>query len=194
MTTNAGNGNFGGVDFMSTSEKIWQEYHAKIQSFIRSRVPDKATSDDILQNVFLKMDSGLTSLKDQTKLKSWIYQITRNAIIDYFRLQKPAVEIPDWLSQVEADQDENVKQELSECLQPMIQLLPEKYREAVILSELKGLTQKNLAKVQGISLSGAKSRVQRGRVLLKKMIEECCRLEFDHKGRLCNYERKDGHL
>lgn len=74
----------------------------------------------------------------------------------------------------------------------MIQLLPEKYREAVILSELKGLTQKDLAEVQGISLSGAKSRVQRGRVLLKKMVEECCRLEFDHKGRLCNYERKDG--
>ncbi len=177
---------------MSTSEKIWQDYHGKLRAFIRSRVPDDATCDDILQNVFLKMDSGLTSLKDQTKLKSWIYQITRNAIIDYFRLQKPTIEIPDWLSQAEVDPDEKVKQELSECLQPMIQLLPEKYREAVILSELKGLTQKELAKVQGTSLSGAKSRVQRGRVLLKKMIEECCRLEFDHNGRLCNYERRDG--
>ena len=72
----------------------------------------------------------------------------------------------------------------------MIQLLPENYREAVILSELKGLTQKEVAQVQGTSLSGAKSRVQRGRALLKEMLADCCRLEFDHSGRLCDYERK----
>jgi RNA polymerase sigma-70 factor, ECF subfamily len=72
----------------------------------------------------------------------------------------------------------------------MIQLLPENYREAVILSELKGLTQKEVARLQGTSLSGAKSRVQRGRSLLKNMLAECCRLEFDHRGRLCDYEPK----
>ncbi len=73
----------------------------------------------------------------------------------------------------------------------MIQRLPETYREAVILSEIKGLTQKEVAQMQGTSLSGAKSRVQRGRALLKEMLADCCRLEFDHKGRLCDYERKD---
>jgi RNA polymerase sigma-70 factor, ECF subfamily len=73
----------------------------------------------------------------------------------------------------------------------MIQQLPEHYREAVILSELQGLTQKEVAKVQGTSLSGAKSRVQRGRALLKNMLDDCCRLEFDHRGRLCGYERKN---
>jgi RNA polymerase sigma-70 factor (ECF subfamily) len=72
----------------------------------------------------------------------------------------------------------------------MIQMLPDNYREAVILSEIKGLTQKEVARVQGTSLSGAKSRVQRGRAQLKEMLAECCRLEFDHSGRLYNYERK----
>lgn len=177
---------------MNISEKLWQEYHAKLQAFVRSKVSDDATSDDILQDVFLKMHSGLASLKDETKLKSWLYQIARNAIVDYFRSQKPTLDIPERFSQPETDSGEKVIQELSECLQPMIQLLPENYREAVILSELNGLTQKEVAKVQGISLSGAKSRVQRGRALLKNMLAECCRLEFDHSGRLCNYERKGG--
>ena len=175
---------------MNTSEKVWQEYHSRLCAFIKNRIIDDTATDDILQNVFLKMHAGLASLKDETKLKSWLYQIARNAIIDYFRSQKPTVDIPEGFPQPESDPGEKVIQELSECLQPMIQLLPKKYREAVILSELHGLTQKEVAQVQGTSLSGAKSRVQRGRALLKEMLADCCRLEFDHSGRLCAYERK----
>ncbi len=175
---------------MNTSEKVWREYHSKLRVFINSRISDDTGADDILQNVFLKMHSGLSSLKDATKLQSWLYQIARNAIIDYYRSQKPAVDIPEWLPQPGTDPGEKVTQELSECLQPMIKLLPKNYREAVILSELRGLTQKGVAKVQGTSLSGAKSRIQRGRALLKEMLADCCRLEFDHSGRLCAYERK----
>jgi len=177
---------------MNTSEKVWQEYHSKLRAFIKSRISDDAATDDTLQNVFLKMHAGLASLKDETKLKSWLYQIARNAIVDFHRSQRPSVDIPEWLPQPEADTGEKVTQELSECLQPMIQLLPGNYREAVILSELRGLTQKEVAQAQGTSFSGAKSRVQRGRALLKNMLAECCRLEFDHNGRLCDYERKGG--
>ena len=177
---------------MNTSEKVWQEYHSRLRSFIKSRIIDDASADDILQNVFLKMHAGLVSLKDETKLQSWLYQIARNAVVDYYRSQRPTVELPDQLPQPVTDNLEKVTQELSECLRPMIQLLPENYREAVILSELQGLSQKEVAKQQGTSLSGAKSRVQRGRALLKSMLSECCQLEFDHSGRLCDYERKGG--
>jgi RNA polymerase sigma-70 factor (ECF subfamily) len=177
---------------MDVSEKVWLEYHARLRAFIKSRIAHDTAADDILQNVFLKMHAGLDSLQDDTKLKGWLYQIARNAIIDYFRARRPTMDIPEWLPQPETDPREKVTQELSECLLPMIRLLPENYREAVILSELKGLTQKEVAEVQGISLSGAKSRVQRGRALLKNMLDDCCRLEFDHSGRLCDYERKGG--
>ncbi|PLX49226.1 MAG: RNA polymerase sigma factor SigZ [Desulfobulbaceae bacterium] len=178
---------------MKISEKLWQEYHVKLRAFVQSRVPDDATSDDILQDVFLKMHSGLASLQDETKLKSWLYQIARNTIIDYFRSQKPTADIPEWLSQPGPDPSEKVTQELSECLRPMIQLLPDTYQEAVTLSELEGLRQKEVAQLQGISLSGAKSRILRGRAQLKEMLAECCRLEFDHSGRISAYERKDGN-
>lgn len=177
---------------MDLSEKVWQEYHSRLRTFIKSKISNDMATDDILQNVFLKMHAGLDSLKDDTKLKSWLYQIARNAIVDFYRSRKPTTDIPAWVPQHETDSNEKVTQELSECLQPMIQKLPENYREAIILSALKGLTQKEVAKVQGTTLSGAKSRVQRGRALLKNMLNECCRLEFDHSGRLCDYERKGG--
>lgn len=176
---------------MKAVDEIWREYHAGLRAFIKKRIPDDAAADDVLQNVFLKMNAGLTSLKDETKLTSWLYQTTRNAIIDHFRSQKPAEELPEWLPQPETDPGDQVTRELSACLKPMIQRLPKAYREAVILSELKGLKQQDVADAQGISLAGAKSRVQRGRAQLGKMLAECCRLEFDHQGRLCDYERKD---
>lgn len=175
---------------MNASEKVWQEYHSRLRAFIKSKISDDAATDDILQNVFLKMHTGLPSLRDGAKLKSWLYQIARNVIVDYYRSQKPSVDIPGWLTLPESDPDAKVEQELSECMRPMIQLLPEKYRETIILSELKGYTHREIASRQGISLSGVKSRVQRGRVQLKEMLTDCCRLEFDHNGRLCDYERK----
>jgi len=175
---------------MNISEKAWREYHLRLKAFIKSRISDEMAAEDTLQTVFLKLHTGLASLKDKTKLQSWLYQIARNAIADYYRSQKPTVEIPEWLTLPGLAADEKVKQELSECLRPMIQLLPENYREAIILSELKGYTQREVAHLQGLSLSGVKSRIQRGRALLKKMLADCCRLEFDHNGRLCDYERK----
>lgn len=177
---------------MNTLERVWQEYHSRLRAFIRHRISDDAATDDILQDVFLKMHDGLASLKDATKLQNWLYQITRNAVADYYRMQKPTVDIPEWLTHPQSDSKEKVTQELSNCLLPMIQRLPETHREAVILSEIKGLRQKEVAQMQGTSLSGAKSRVQRGRALLKEMLAACCRLEFDYKGRLCDYERKGG--
>ncbi|MCF8095241.1 MAG: RNA polymerase sigma factor SigZ [Desulfobacteraceae bacterium] len=179
---------------MTISEKIWQQYHAKLRAFVRSRVHDNTAAEDIIQDVFLKMHSRLGSLKDETKLKSWLYKITRNAVTDHFRLQKATTDdVPGQLPQPEAEGDpgEKVTRQLSECLWPMIQQLPEHYREAVILSELQGINQKEVARIQGISVSGVKSRVQRGCAILKDMLAECCRLEFDHGGRLCAYERKD---
>ncbi len=177
---------------MSTSETVWQEYHWRLRAFIRSRVADDAAADDLLQTVFLKIHTGLQSLKDEAKLRSWLYQIARNATVDYYRAKTPTAEIPESLAHPQNDPSTVVTQELAQCLEPMIAKLPEKYRRAIVLSEIEGLTQKELAETEGLSLSGAKSRVQRGRALLKEMLSDCCRIEFDHGGRLRDYEQKDG--
>ncbi len=72
----------------------------------------------------------------------------------------------------------------------MIDRLPPTYRDAILLSEINGRTQKEVARIHGISLSGAKSRVQRGRAMLKEMVLNCCQLEFDRNGQVVDYKRK----
>lgn len=164
------------------TEEVWKEYHDKLHGFIRSRVGDSATADDILQEVFVRIHSRINTLKDSSKIQSWVYQITRNAIIDHYRTHKKSTELPDSLSAIEKESSSNALQEIEQCIQPMIQRLPEHYREALVLSELEGLTQKDVAKKQDISLSGAKSRIQRGRAMMKDMLFDCCNFEFDHQG------------
>ncbi len=84
---------------MNTTEDIWREYRERLRAFVKRRVKDPAATDDILQDVFIKMQTRLDSLKDKAKLQSWMYQITKNALIDYYRSKKPYESLPNWLSQ-----------------------------------------------------------------------------------------------
>lgn len=176
---------------INITEKVWKEYHSKLLAFIAKRVDDRSAAEDILQNVFVKIHSCMDSLQEDEKLESWLYQITRNAVIDFYRTRKPTLDLPEWISQPEADPSAQARQELEACLRPMIEQLPAKYRDALVLSELKGKTQLEVSKEQEISLSGAKSRVQRGRSLLKGIMFECCQFEFDHKGKVIDYHTKN---
>lgn len=167
----------------ATLEHIWQEFAAKLRQFIRARVNDPATAEDILQDVFVKIQARLDQLKDPAKLQGWIYLIARNAIIDHHRTRKETVEVPEALAAEPAVEDGELE-ELKASFRRMIYSLPEPYREALVLTEFEGLTQQQLAERLGISLSGAKSRVQRGRVQLKDMLHECCTFEFDRRGKV----------
>ena len=177
----------------ATLEHIWHEFAEKLGRFIRSRVSDPATTQDILQDVFVKIQKRLGQLQDPAKLEGWIYLITRNAIIDHYRTRKETVEVPDTLPAEPAADDGEIE-ELKASFRRMIYSLPEPYREAVVLTELDGLTQQELANRLGISLSGAKSRVQRGRAQLKQMLDECCTFEFDRRGKVidCTPHAKAG--
>ncbi len=120
---------------MHTTEKIWHEYQQKLLAFIRTKVNENDIAEDILQEVFIKIHSQISSLEEETKLRSWIYQITRNTIIDHYRTKKTQYDLPEWLEQPEPDDEAIIRQELSLCLTPMIKRLPKKYRLAIQLSE-----------------------------------------------------------
>ncbi|HEX5220850.1 MAG TPA: RNA polymerase sigma factor SigZ [Verrucomicrobiae bacterium] len=171
----------------ATLERIWHEFAVKLGQFIRSRVADPATAEDILQDVFVKIQKQLSGLQDPAKLEGWIYLIARNAIIDHYRTRKETVEVPESLPVEPAANDGEIE-ELKASFRRMIYSLPEPYREAIVLTELEGLTQQELATRLGISLSGAKSRVQRGRAQLKRMLDECCTFEFDRRGKVIDCE------
>ena len=175
----------------TTVESIWHEFAEKLRSFIRSRVSDDATADDILQDVFVKIASRISSLKNPGTLQGWIFLIARHAVIDHYRTRKETVEVPETLPDEPAGDDSGIEP-LKAAFRRMIDALPEPYREAITLTELDGLTQKELASRLGISLSGAKSRVQRGREQLRQSLVDCCRFEFDRRGRVidCTPHRK----
>jgi len=167
----------------ATLEHIWHEFSERLGQFIRARVNDPATAEDILQDIFVKLHARLDQLKDPARLQSWIYLIARNAIIDHYRTRKETIELPETMAD-EREPEGGELEELKASFRRMIYNLPETYREALVLTEFEGLTQQQLAKRLGISLSGAKSRVQRGREQLKDMLHECCTFEFDRRGKV----------
>jgi RNA polymerase sigma-70 factor (ECF subfamily) len=169
------------------TEEIYDQFADQLRRFIRKRVPDDDTADDLLQEVFLRIHSRIESLRDGAKLQSWIYQITRNAIIDYYRSRKEPETLTESLSlQVVTDQPE-AAQELLPSVRQFIDCLPEIYRQPLLLSEFEGLTQQEIANKLGLSLSGAKSRVQRARDRLKDLFLDCCHFELDRKGNVLEY-------
>ncbi len=177
---------------MTTTERVWEAFHTPLQQFIRRRISDEASAEDVLQDVFLKIHQHVETLKDVKKLESWIYQITRNAIIDSYRSSRPmttldAVEVLDLPEELPED---DVVSELLPCVRAMVRKLPELDRQALVLTEYRGLTQKEMAERLGLSFSGAKSRVQRAREKLKQQLLECCHFELDRRGHIIDYQAR----
>lgn len=171
--------------------EMWVEFSLPLRRFISKRISNAQDVDDVLQDIYIKIHQNSANLKDDTKIHAWVYRITRNAIVDYYRKKESVelVELPDDISN-ENEEELSYNGEIAACLRTMIDSLPEKYKEAVLLTEFKNHTQKELSEKMGLSLSGAKSRVQRGRKMLKDMLLGCCQLEFDRRGNVIEYKHK----
>jgi RNA polymerase sigma-70 factor, ECF subfamily len=176
---------------MESLDQIWRDYHRGLLGFIRRRVGAADLAEDILQDVFVKAHSRLDTVADADRIQSWLYQIARNTIIDYHRTRKSAEPLPDEMEQRAEHSDEEWR-ELGKCVLPMIEMLPEGYRDALLLSEIDGLPLKEVAQRLNISLPGAKSRVQRGRERLKNIFLDCCHFKFDCRGKPIDWSPKEG--
>lgn len=173
-----------------TTEQIWDAFHAPLHSFIRKRVPNEVDAEDLLQEVFLRIHMHIESLQDVKKLESWAYQITRNAIIDMYRSTPTSriVELTEALELPAELPDDDIVSELFPCVQAMVRNLPAPDRQALVLTEYQGLTQKEFGERVGLSFSGAKSRVQRAREKLKQQLLACCHFELDRRGHIIDYQ------
>ena len=164
------------------TEDIWDRFQTRLRQFIRKRIPDTEDAEDVLQEVFIKIHTNMESLRDKTKLQSWIYQVARNAIVDYYRDRKPVTEVTEQTAISKDTTDEKSETEISECIKALIDELPEGYREALYLTQYQGLTQKEMGERLGLSPSGAKSRIQRAREKLKEMLLCHCHHQLDELG------------
>jgi RNA polymerase sigma-70 factor, ECF subfamily len=174
--------------------QIWQQFHAPLRNFISKSVPSEADADDILQELFIKLmrhpDKWTTH-----QLKSHLYMAAKNAVIDFHRLKKNKAYITDNEIFIQEKNDKMSESVFVEhCFLPILNLLPPKYREALLETEINGLSQLQYAEKTGISYTAAKSRVQRAKAYLRDMILTCCPQDLvrDRLGNVIAYKGQFG--
>jgi RNA polymerase sigma-70 factor, ECF subfamily len=173
---------------------IYKQFNAELLRYLKRKVRSAEDAEDILQNVFIKITSGIDKLSEDVKLRSWIFTITRNSIIDYYRVNanKKNVITSEEINEdiPELDNDDSTKG-LDQCMSSMISLLPEEYREIIIESEINGVKQKDLAEKYGIAYPSMRSKIQRGRDRLKQLFLNCCHIATDVRGNIIDAQGKE---
>jgi RNA polymerase sigma-70 factor (ECF subfamily) len=173
--------------------EIYTQFRQSLLSFIRSKIRSTEDAEDILQNVFIKISSSVNTLSENEKLQSWVFAITRNTIIDYYR-KKATQKNVSLDTEIETNLLEEVLPDttlgLDQCIHSMIGLLPEEYKNIIIDSELKGIKQKDLADKYGMAYPSLRSRVQRGRERLKQLFYNCCQIETDRHGNILDVQAR----
>jgi len=177
------------------TEKIWETFGNRLKSYINRRISNPFLAEDILQDIFLKIHSNIDTLKDDSKIHSWIYRIARNTIIDHYRKNKIQpediaefyLEDKESLLVINEVAENDYTQEVASGLREMIEALPAKYAQALLQVEFEGISQIELARKLRLSTSGVKSRVQRGRQMLKDSLMRCCHFQFDKYGTVIDY-------
>lgn len=175
------------------TEAVWELLSARLRAFIRSRVENEHVAEDILQETFLRIHQRLGTLADEERIEAWVYRIARNLLADHYRARGRRRDAPlegEPLERLAEPDPSNQNAQVAGWLPAAIEELPERYREALRLFELEGVSQADIARRLGLSLSGAKSRVQRGREKLEQALERCCRFDVDRRGNVLSCEPK----
>jgi RNA polymerase sigma-70 factor, ECF subfamily len=168
----------------------WTDVAARLRPFVAHRVRP-SDIDDVVQDVLVRMHRGLPDLRDNDRFSAWMFQVARNAIADTARKHARApiddANLDDRPAEPASDDDREAATHLAGCVSLFVAQLPSPYREAITLVELEDKTAKEAAEMVGISVSGMKSRVQRGRAQLRELFERCCEIAVDARGKPIDY-------
>jgi RNA polymerase sigma-70 factor (ECF subfamily) len=180
-------------DLTLDTEDVWREFGDRLGAFVRRRVTDPDRAEDVLGEIVLRVHRNIGRVEDREHLVRWLYRITRNAVIDEYRraererarhdaLPADVADVADPVADLPGEDQPDVLTELATCMRPLLDRLPDEQRRALELTELDGLTQTAAAAQEGVSVSGMKSRVQRGRHRLAALLGRCCELTLDARG------------
>lgn len=183
------------------TETLWRRFSDQVRRFIRSRVSNDNEAEDVLQDIFIRIHKGIDDLRHEDRVQSWVFGIARRALVDHYRKKGRDKEEPagtdikteknedPTLDLNEFEGEHDVHEEVLSWLIPMIDELPEKYGKPLKMADVEGKTQQEVADYLGLSLSGAKSRVQRARQKLGEVLAACCEVEFGSEGRAVAYRK-----
>ncbi len=180
---------------------LWRKFSDQVRGFIRSKVSSDEEAEDVLQDIFIRIHEGIEHLRHTDRVQSWVFGIARRALADHYRQKGRDKEEPVgsdiktggiddlMLDLNEFEGKHDVHEEVLSWLIPMIDELPDKYGKPLKMADVKGKTQQEVADHLGLSLSGAKSRVQRARQKLGEVLAACCEVEFGEEGRAVAYRK-----
>lgn len=175
---------------------LTRELHDRLHGFILARVRDPHLAQDLTQDTLLKAGRALATARIQN-MEGWLFRIARNAVADHYRSSRDQVE---WQESAHGEttndsaltsEEATLHEELASYVRHVVEQLAEPHREVLRLAEYEGLSQKEIARRLGISLTCAKSRVQRARAEVKRTIESCCRVATDAYGQVTDYKRRE---
>lgn len=161
------------------TQDIWKLHADDIKYFIFSKVKDEVITEDLLQETFIKVHTKLNTLKEEDKLKSWVFSIARYTVLDYFRSKKIVYETTEEDFVFEEQKLEHTE---ADCLPGIIKSLPTKYRDPLFLSDIKGLKQQQIANQLNLALPTIKSQIQRGRKMIVQGFVDCCDFVINDQG------------
>jgi len=164
----------------------WDRYENELRGFLYNQLKDQHLSQDLLQDVFVKALTQREQFCELENVRAWLFRVTRNRLIDYYRTHKRHAEIPDNLPEAVPSTEPVVN--LSKCLPKALQNLNTEDREIIELCDLEGLNQAEYAEHKHLSVAGAKSRIQRARKRLKEELHSACNIIFDEHGNVCCFD------
>lgn len=162
--------------------ELWNLFSKPLRGYLRKGTGDDFATDDLLQEVFIRVHQKSATLADASTMRSWIYTIARNVLMDYYRNNKitQVVSMPDDFEQA----TEETKADMKFCIHPFIEQLSDPYRSTLRRTELEGIKHQVIAIEEGVSLSAIKTRVQRGREMIRNMFVACCHFTINKQGKL----------
>lgn len=175
----------------------WAELRGRLRSFVARQVADPSAHDDLVQEILLRLYRGLPRLRASERLDAFAYQVARNATTDHYRKihrERPVAPetLEDHAVAGAADVAEDSRTgpaQLARCVRPLIERLDADYREALLLTDLGELSQADAARRLGLSVSGMRARVQRGRKQLHEALAACCTVALDAADQIDSVER-----
>jgi RNA polymerase sigma-70 factor (ECF subfamily) len=158
----------------------------RLSAYFRRRIRDRASVNDLVQDTLLKAYRSRDALRDETCFDSWIFRIAHGRMVDHYR-QKPTIALSTDATGDTSEEKDRVIAILECSARCYLETLPKKYRDPVHLAEYEGLSHAEIAHQLGVTLAAAKSRVRRGKLMVRDLMESHCEFERDVLGRVIAY-------
>ncbi|HUW07672.1 MAG TPA: RNA polymerase sigma factor SigZ [Williamwhitmania sp.] len=169
---------------------LWQEHKSELRNFILKRVKDQDLTNDILQDVLMKVYTFCISKSGVSNIRSWLFQIAQNTITDNYRKQSKFTDLKN-VNELESEDHNVAFNEATNYILPMLNFLPKKYAVPLKLADIDNMKQADIAQKLHLTIPATKSRIQRARQLLKAEFITCCRYETDTQGNIISFDIKE---